>query len=132
MELALNLICLLIACGSVLAWTLWRRRSDSSLVVQVGQGLLVVGCVLATVLPAISITDDLAQTPFLVEGAKLQDLLKAPEQLIQSLTAASFIESFFSSGKVVIRGKPQKPHKLLQPFCWSPNIEKRPPPSPAL
>lgn len=131
MELALNLACLLIACGSVLAWTLWRRRSDSSLVVPVGQGLLVVGCVLAIVLPAISITDDLAQTPFLAEGMKLKDLLKAPEQLMQPLTAASFIEFFFSQGKAVVSGKVQT-HKVRQPFCWSPNLQRRPPPSPTL
>lgn len=132
MELALNLICLLIACGSLLAWTLWRRRSDSSLVVQVGQGLLVVGCVLAIVLPAISITDDLAQTPFLAEGMKLKDLLKVPEQLMQSLTTASLMHSFLCPRKVVIWWKTQGPHKVWQFFCLSPNIEKRPPPSPAL
>ena len=131
MELALNLICLLIACGSVLAWTVWRRRSDSTMVLQLGQGLLVVGCILAIALPAISITDDLAQTPFRAEGMKLKDLLKAPEQLMQSLTAALLIQSFFCPPKVVTWGKAQGPHRVRQLFCWSPNIEKRPPPSPA-
>ena len=62
-ELALNLVCVLIACGSVLAWTVWRGRSDSTLVLQLGRGLPVIGCILILIRPAISVTDDLAQAP---------------------------------------------------------------------
>ena len=131
-ELALNLVCLLIACGSAPAWTIWRRRSDSSLVPQLGQGLVVVGSILAILLPAISITDDLAQAPFLAEGMKLKDVLKAPEHFVQFLTTATFIQCFFSPRRVVSWEKAQSSQRVQQLFCWSPNIEKRPPPSVAL
>jgi len=131
-ELALNLVCLLIACGSVLAWTVWRRRSDSSLVSPYGQGLLVVACILAIILPAVSITDDLAQAPFLAERMKLKDVLKAPELFTQFLTAATFVLSFFSPPRVVPSGKAQCSRRVRQLFSCSPNIEKRPPPSPSV
>jgi hypothetical protein len=128
-ELALNLVCLLITCGSVLAWTLWRRRSDSTLVPELGRGLFVVGCILMLVLPAISITDDLAQAPVLAEGVKLQDVLKAPEHIIQFVVAATLVLSLFSLGRVVLWREAQSSQGLLERLSWwSPNIEKRPPP----
>lgn len=129
MELALNLVCLLIACGSVLAWTVWRRRSDSTVVPGLGRGLFVIGCILMLVLPAISITDDLAQAPVLAEGVKLQDVLKAPEHVIQFLVAATLVLALFSLRRVVLWREVRGSHGLLEKlFCWSPNIEKRPPP----
>jgi len=99
-ELALNLVCLLITCGSVLAWTIWRWRSDSTLVPELGRGLFVIGCILTLALPAISITDDLAQAPALAEGTRLQDVLKAPEQFVQFIVAATLVLSLFLLGRV--------------------------------
>jgi hypothetical protein len=97
-----------------------------------GQGLLVVACILAIILPAVSITDDLAQAPFLAERMKLKDMLKAPEHLMQFLTAATFVQSFFSLQRVVSWRRAQRSQGVQQLFCWSPNIEKRPPPFPTL
>ena len=129
MELALNLVCLLITCGSVLAWTVWRWRSDSTFVPELGRGLFVIGCILMLALPAISITDDLAQAPALAEGTKLQDVLKAPEQFVQFVVAATLVLSLFALGRIVLWGETQSSYKLLDRLCsWSPNIEKRPPP----
>ena len=129
MELALNLVCLLIACGSVLAWTVWRWRSNSRLVVQLGRGLFLIGCILMLILPAISITDDLAQAPALAEGTKLQDVLKAPEQFIQFVVAATLVLSLFALGRIVLWSETQSSRRLLDRLrSWSPNIEKRPPP----
>jgi hypothetical protein len=132
-ELALNLVWLLIACGSVLAWTAWRRSSDSSLVPELGRGLLIILCILAVVLPAVSITDDLAQGPLLADDVRTKDLLNAPEYFIQFLTAAIFVQLCFSAHRVVLwRNAPSSQGLLEQLFCWSPNIEKRPPPSPSI
>ena len=133
MELALNLVCLLITCGSVLAWTFWRRSSDSSLVPELGRGFFVIGCILMLALPAISITDDLAQSPVLAEGVKLQDVLKAPEQFVQFVVAATLVLSLFLLGRVVLWREVQNSPGLLDRLCfWSPNIERRPPPYPAI
>ena len=112
-----------------MTWTVWRRRSDSSLVPQFGHGLLVVGCILAILLPAISITDDLAQAPFLTEGMKLKDVLKAPEHFTQFLTSTAVIRGFFSARRVVTWRKAQSSQTAPeQLFCWGPSIENRPPP----
>ena len=133
MELALNLVCLLITCGSVLAWTVWRWRSDSNLVPELGRGLFVIGCILMLVLPAISITDDLAQAPALAEGTRLQDVLKAPEQFVQFVVAATLMLSLFALGRVVLWCEAQSSRGFLERLrSWSPNIEKRPPPYPAV
>jgi len=132
-ELALNLVCLLITCGSVLAWTIWRWRSDSTLVPELGRGLFVIGCILTLALPAISITDDLAQAPALAEGTRLQDVLKAPEQFVQFIVAATLVLSLFLLGRVVLWRQAQSSHGFLDRLCtWSPNIERRPPPYPAV
>ena len=129
MELALNLVCLLITCGSVLAWTFWRYRSDSILVPELGRGLLIIGLILMLFLPAISITDDLAQAPALAEGVKLQDVLKAPENFIQFVVAIILLLSFFCLGKAVLWREADSAQDLLQNlFSWNPNIQKRPPP----
>ena len=133
MELALNLVCVLITCGSVLAWTVWRWRSDSDLVPELGRGLFVISCILMLALPAISISDDLAQAPVLAEGVKLQDVLKAPEQFIQFVVAATLVLSLFLLGRVVLWREAQSSRGLLERLCsWSPNIERRPPPDPAV
>lgn len=88
-----------------------------------------IGCILMLVLPAISISDDLAQAPVLAEGVKLQDVLKAPEQFIQFLIAATLVLALFSLRRIVLWREAQSSQGLLEKlFCWSPNIEKRPPP----
>lgn len=85
------------------------------------------------ILPVISITDDLALAPALAEGTKLQDALKAPEQFIQFVVAASVVLALFALGRIVLWSEPQSSHRLLDLLCsWSPNIEKRPPPYPAV
>lgn len=92
-----------------------------------------IGCILMLALPAISITDDLAQSPVLAEGVKLQDVLKAPEQFVQFVVAATLVLSLFLLGRVVLWREAQSSPGLLDRLCaWSPNIEKRPPPYPAV
>jgi hypothetical protein len=131
-ELALNLVCLLITCGSLLAWTLWRRRSDSDLVPELGRGVLILALMLMIFLPAISITDDLAQAPALAEGVRLQDVLKAPEHVTQFVVSIILLVSFFCLGKVVLWREADIAQGLLHNlFDWNPNVEKRPPPSPS-
>lgn len=117
----------------MLAWTVWRWRSDSDLVPELGRGLFVIGCILMLALPAISITDDLAQSPVLAEGVKLQDVLKAPEQFVQFVVAATLVLSLFLLGRVVLWREAQSSPGLRDRLCaWSPNIERRPPPYPAI
>ena len=129
MELALNVICLLIVLGSLSAWIVLWRRSRSSLILEFDRGLLVVGCILMLLLPAISISDDLAQSPVFAEGAKLQDLLKSPEQTIQLLLVAALFLAFFSPCKAVLWWEAHDSASLLEKLIlWSPNIEMRPPP----
>lgn len=80
-------------------------------------------------LPAISITDDLAQIPALAEGVKLQDVLKAPDHVIQFVVAVILLLSFFCVGKAILwREADSSRDPLEQLFCWNPNVEKRPPP----
>src|SRR5689334_18121762 len=94
-ELALNLGWLLLAGGSALAWVIWRRSSASDLVPELSRGLLVIGCIFAILLPAVSITDDLAQGPLLAERVKM-DTLEGPKQLIiQVLTSIVLVQAFF-------------------------------------
>ena len=129
-ELALNLVCLLVTCGSFLAWIIWRPRSNSTLVSELGPGLCVIGLILMLFLPAISITDDLAQTPALAEGVKLQDVLKAPEHFVQFVVAVILLVSLFKLIKTVRRREADiSSHVRGHVFFWAPNIEKRPPPS---
>ena len=129
MELALNLVCLLVTCGALLAWTLWRVHSDSTLVPGLGRGLFVICLILVLFLPAISITDDLAQAPAMAEGVKLQDVLKAPEHVVQFVLAVILSFALFSISKAILwRRADTAPNVLEQIYGWTPNIEKRPPP----
>jgi len=129
MELALNLVCLSLACPSVLLWIVWRRSSDSSVVPELGRGLIVIGCILTVAVPALSITDDLAHTPLLAEGSKFQDALKAPEHINQSFPTVMVIQATFLARRVVLWGEaacpPRVPYQLL---CSGTHIENRPPP----
>ena len=132
MEFALNLVCLLIGCGSLLTWTVWRCRSDSTLVLDLIRGLFIIGLVLMLFLPAVSITDDLAQSPSFAECVKLRDALKVPEHFVQFLVAFIFALSLSSAGRVVLCRETSGAQASLQKLsCWTPNIEKRPPPQPA-
>src|SRR5689334_14761123 len=79
MELLLNLVWIATASAALVAWVAWRRSSDSDAVPKMLRGTMVVVCVLALLFPVISISDDLSQTPGLVESSRLQDVLKAPE-----------------------------------------------------
>jgi hypothetical protein len=129
-ELLLNLAWVLIACSAVLSWFAWRRSSNSTLVPELGRGLFVVGCILVLLFPVISITDDLAQTPVLAEGNKLQDVLKAPESpQLQLLVTAALVQPLSPSWKVKLWREARDADSSLQPLsCWNSNIEKRPPP----
>src|SRR5579872_6509620 len=119
-----------IACSALTSWTLWRRRSDSTLVPAMGRGLLVLGCILVLFFPVISITDDLAQSPVLAEGNKLQDVLKAPESRdFQILVFTALVQPISPSWKVRLWRETRDARGSLQTLaCWNPNIEKRPPP----
>jgi hypothetical protein len=106
----------------------WRLRSDSTLVPKLGLGLLFVGLILMLFLPAISITDDLAQSPALPEGAKLQDSLKAPEHFVQ-LFALPVLLSFLAFYPSLLGREISGYQCLLKGLiCWNANIQKRPPP----
>jgi len=116
--------------GILSAWIVWRRTSDSALVPQLGRGLLVLGCLLVVLFPAISISDDLSQVAFLTEGKKLPDFLEAADRrhldivhpavlLIQSVSLCSTL-SFWRDA--------QERSASVDLFSWNPNIDKRPPP----
>lgn len=130
MELLLNLVWVFIVGSALTSWTLWRRRSDSTLVPALGRGLLVLGCILVLLFPVISITDDLAQSPVLAEGNKLQDVLKAPESRhFQVLLVTALVQPISPSWKIRLWRETRDTHGSLQTLaCWNPNIEKRPPP----
>lgn len=114
----------------MLAWMVWRRRSDSTLTPELGRGLLVVGCILIFFFPVISITDDLAQTPILAEGNKLQDVLKAPElrHFAQLPVVATLTQVILLTAKVTLWRDMEARAISPQTWSWDPNIEKRPPP----
>ena len=131
MELLLNLVWVCIACSVLSSWTLWRRQSDSTLVPPLGRGLLVLGCILVLFFPVISITDDLAQSPVLAEGNKLQDVLKAPDSRhFQILFVTALMQPVSPTWNVRLWRETRDIHGSLQILhCWNPNIEKRPPPA---
>jgi len=129
MECALNLLCLLLVGASVLGWTVWRRSSKSILVPQLGFGFVVIACVLVLILPAISISDDLAQAPLEPEGLNTQDKLRPPLALTQLLAPAISICLFCCPLLIVAWEKRlHSPQAFAEILLWTPNIEKRPPP----
>jgi len=80
--------------------------------------------------PVISITDDLAQTPILAEGNKLQDALKAPElrHFAQLPVVATLAQVVLLTARVTLWRDMEARAIFLQAWSWNPNIEKRPPP----
>lgn len=131
MELLFNLIWMCISIAALLAWIVWRRSSESRAVPQMLRGLLVVVCILALLFPVISISDDLCQIPSLAEGNRIQDILKAPESRSFHVLAAVLPELLLAlqpdSGTLTLRYASEVPITLRK-ICWSPSIEKRPPP----
>ena len=81
--------------------------------------------------PVISITDDLAQSPVLAEGNKLQDVLKAPDtRHFQILFVTALLQPVSPAWNVRLWRETRDIHGSLQILhCWNPNIEKRPPPA---
>lgn len=99
------------------------------MILGLGGGLIVIGCILALIVPAISITDDLAQGALLGEDVRRPDVRKVPEHLIQSLATATVMQDFFSPGQIVLwREAPGSTGIGYQLLCWGSNTEKRPPP----
>ena len=128
MELALNLVCLLLVCATVLAWTVWRRNSVSRVVPQLGFGFVVIACVLTLVVPAISITDDLAQAPLPTESVKSQDVLKAAKHTFQFCAAAIPMGAHSCLPLFVLwRKDAGSPRVHYQLFCWNPTETRAPP-----
>ena len=133
MELLLNLIWVATASAALATWILWRQSSDSDAVPKMLRGALVVVCVLALLFPVISISDDLSQTPGLIESSRLQDVLKASElrgiyhlaATPSAIVSLSLEPEFHAFPKEYVRAA----CLILQEIFWSPAIEKRPPPS---
>jgi hypothetical protein len=100
------------------------------LVPELLRGLIVICCIFAIILPTISVTDDLAQAPFLAEGVKI-DALGGPEHLIIQFLGAAvvLIQPFFFFRRAACWWEASSSHGISeQLFCWNPNIESRPPP----
>lgn len=134
MELLLNLIWLVIAIAAVLAWVVLGRKSSYPDTPGMLRGLMVVVCILALLFPVISITDDLSQTISLAEGARFQDMLKAPElRGIYHLAAAlpAILVSFRAEAQAQIVSRSLNPEirVCLRQVLLVPTIEKRPPPA---
>jgi hypothetical protein len=132
MELLLNLVWIATASAALVAWVAWRRSSDSDAVPKMLRGTMVVVCVLALLFPVISISDDLSQTPGLVESSRLQDVLKAPELRGIYHMAATLPAVFLLSLQPAFQPLPRQYVRAarlsLHEVFWSPSIEKRPPP----
>jgi hypothetical protein len=93
---------------------------------------MVVVCILALLFPVISITDDLSKTISLAEGARFQDMLKAPElRGIYHLAAVlpEILISFRTDAQVVTKGLIAETRICLREILLVPAIEKRPPPA---
>lgn len=88
-------------------------------------------CILALLFPVISISDDLSQTIGLAEGARLQDMLKAPE-----LRGIYYLAVVLPEVLVPFRSEPLKAildwrietSLNLYEILLTPSVEKRPPP----
>jgi hypothetical protein len=128
-ELVLNLAWLTFSAATLVAWMRWRRCSAED-PVPLARGLVIVVCILVLLLPAISISDDLAQTPALAEGVKLQDTLAAPESLVSPGTIPAgllfaSLNPFESKATFLV----QPESRAFPPeLYWIPAVEKRPPP----
>ena len=132
MELLLNLIWVGTACAALFAWVSWRKTSDSDATPKMLRGMMVVVCILALFFPAISISDDLSQSPGLAESSRLQDVLKAPELRGIYHLAATLPAVLLLSLQPTVRAVPRDCFRTarlsLHEVFWSPSIEKRPPP----
>lgn len=129
MELLLNLVWVAISAGALLGWISLGRSSCSQRAGTL-RGLMIVVCILALLFPVISITDDLSQTIGLAEGARLQDLLKAPElRGIYHLAAVlPDIVLPLGSEPSAITGNPVAETFVQHEILRTPSVEKRPPP----
>ena len=133
MELVFNLVWVIFACASVLAWTLARHDSDSKSLPAYARGLVILGCILFVLFPVISISDDVAQTPALTEDGTLRDALKGTKSpdFIHILQTASIAGSLILIASLLFwrethRG--EDPPRLTS--LSDPKIENRPPPQP--
>ena len=91
-------------------------------------GLLVVICILALLFPAISISDDLSQTPGLAEGTRIQDTLKAPDLRAVDRLAIALIAPPVAPIEPRVWGVTEEPTVAPRDHFWLPFIDKRPPP----
>jgi hypothetical protein len=128
LELLFNFVWLAISCTALLAWIRWRRESSSTEAPSMIRGLLVVICILALLFPAISISDDLSQTPGLAEGPRIQDTLKAPDvRAIDHLTIA-LVAPLLVRSSSRFWSVTEEPTIASHDRFWVPIIDKRPPP----
>lgn len=129
MELVLNLAWFAFSVAALLAWMHSRRCStDDS--VPLARGLVILACILVLLLPVISITDDLAQTPALAEGVKLQDTWRAPESIVSPgvIPGRILLASLRTlEANTTFLTQPE-PRAFCPELCWIPAVEKRPPP----
>jgi len=130
MELVLNLAWFAFSVAAFLAWTHWRRLSTDD-TVPFARGLVILACILVLLLPVISISDDLAQTPALAEGVKLQDTWTAPESIVPPgvIPAGVVLASIraLEANAIFFLTQPE-PRAFFPELCWIPAVEKRPPP----
>ena len=128
-ELVLNLAWLVFSAAALLAWTRWRRCSTDE-TVPLARGLMVLACILVLLLPVISISDDLVQTPVLTEGVRLQDTWTAPESIVSPgvIPNGLLLASLNTFGvRTTLLTQPER--RAFPPeLCWIPTVEKRPPP----
>lgn len=129
MELVLNLAWL-ISCGiGLLAWMRCYREKGAN-TVSLARGLLVLLCIMVLLFPVISISDDLALSPALTEGVKLQDTHTTPETLVSPwLVPAGWLLVTISTlaTRITLLTQPE-PRTVSPELRWIPPIEKRPPP----
>jgi hypothetical protein len=130
-ELLLNLIWIAISLSAVLVWI--SNPKELSLRAPQGKlrGLMVVVCILALLFPVISISDDLSQTIGLAEGARLQDMLKAPELrgiYYLAVVLPEVLVPFRSEAfKAILDWRVETSVNLYE-ILLTPSVEKRPPP----
>lgn len=129
MELVLNLAWLAFSVAALLAWMRWRRFNACD-TVPLARGLMVLACILVLLLPVISISDDLAQTPALAEGVKLQDTWTAPEAIVSPgvVPAGTLLASVRDLEANTTFLTQLEPRAFCPELCWIPAVEKRPPP----
>lgn len=130
MELLLNLAWLIFSGFVLLAWTRWYRENENANTVPLARGLLVLVCIMVLLFPVISISDDLAQSPVLAEGVKLQDTCKAPETIVCPwLVPAGLLLADTSPLPAQIAFLTDPQQRAVPPeLRRTPAIEKRPPP----